>query len=150
MLTLKKNYELDPNQRYIDEGAGWGAEQMLKAGIPIFYRDGQYPETLKGNLFVKEFSSGAKYIVRMELTEDYRLLEEVFQTLKAVDTSGWSSEQLLQAGHPITYRDEQYSETMQGEFFVKEYKSGAKFIVRQFISEDGRLLEEKMKSLNPR
>jgi hypothetical protein len=36
MLTLEELYAQDPDQRIIDEGAGWGAEQMLKAGVPYF------------------------------------------------------------------------------------------------------------------
>lgn len=36
MITLEDIYKEDPTQRIIDEGAGWGAEQMLKAGVPIF------------------------------------------------------------------------------------------------------------------
>ncbi|TFF40122.1 hypothetical protein [Mucilaginibacter psychrotolerans] len=147
MVTLEDIYKDDPIEKGIDEDAGLGAEAMLKAGIPIFYRDEQYPETLKGNLFIKEFSIGTKHLVRMELTADYRLLEEVVVILKEVDVSGWSNEQLLKAGHPITYSDEQYPETMMGELFVREYKTGAKSIVRRFISEDGRALEEKIRSL---
>jgi hypothetical protein len=84
MLTLEEIYALDPNQRYIDEGAGWGAEQMLKAGVPIFYRDEQYPETMQGELFVKEYTSGAKFIVRKQLTDDLRLLEEIIRPLNAL------------------------------------------------------------------
>lgn len=84
MLTIEEIYALDPNQRYIEEGAGWGAKQMLKVGIPIFYRDEQYPETLKGEFFVKEYTSGAKFIVRKHLTEDLRLLEEVIRPLNAL------------------------------------------------------------------
>ena len=84
MLTLEEIYAQDPNQKVIDEGAGWGAEQMLKAGIPIFYRDEQYPETMEGNLFVKEYTSGAKFIVKKELTDDFRLLEETIRSLNAL------------------------------------------------------------------
>ncbi|MEB0248594.1 MULTISPECIES: hypothetical protein [unclassified Mucilaginibacter] len=84
MLTLEEIYAQDPNQKVIDEGAGWGAEQMLKAGVPIFYRDEQYPETMQGNLFVKEFTSGAKFIVKKELTDDLRLLEETIRQLNAL------------------------------------------------------------------
>ncbi|MBS1532096.1 MAG: hypothetical protein JSU01_17475 [Bacteroidetes bacterium] len=81
MITLEDIYKEDPTQRIIDEGAGWGAEQMLKAGVPIFYRNEKYPETLKGDLFVKEYPNGAKFLVRKELTTDYRLLEEIIKPL---------------------------------------------------------------------
>ena len=81
MISLDEIYDEDPNQRIIDEGSGWGAEQMLKAGIPIYYRDEGYPETLEGNLFVKEYTSGAKFLVRTELTEDFRVLEETIKAL---------------------------------------------------------------------
>jgi hypothetical protein len=81
MITLEDIYKEDPTQRIIDEGAGWGAEQMLKAGVPIFYRNERYPETLKGDLFVKEYPNGAKFLVRKELTSDYRLLEEIIKPL---------------------------------------------------------------------
>ena len=81
MITLEDIYKEDPTQRIIDEGAGWGAEQMLKAGVPIFYRNENYPETLKGDLFVKEYPNGAKFLVRKELTSDYRLLEEIIKPL---------------------------------------------------------------------
>jgi hypothetical protein len=81
MTTLEDIYKEDPTQRIIDEGAGWGAEQMLKAGVPIFYRNEKYPETLKGDLFVKEYPNGAKFLVRKELTSDYRLLEEIIKPL---------------------------------------------------------------------
>ncbi|RFZ92207.1 hypothetical protein D0C36_12265 [Mucilaginibacter conchicola] len=84
MVTLEDIYKNDPLQKVIDEGAGWGAEQMLKAGVPIFYRDEQYPETMSGELFVKEYSSGAKFIVRKHLTEDLRLLEEIIRPLNAL------------------------------------------------------------------
>ena len=79
MTTLEDIYKEDPTQRIIDEGAGWGAQQMLKAGVPIFYRNEKYPETLKGDLFVKEYPNGAKFLVRKELTSDYRLLEEMIK-----------------------------------------------------------------------
>jgi hypothetical protein len=81
MMTLEEIYKEDPTQRIIDEGAGWGAEQMLKAGVPIFYRNEKYPESLKGDLFVKEYPNGAKFLVRKELTSDYRLLEEIIKPL---------------------------------------------------------------------
>ena len=81
MTTLEDIYKEDPTQRIIDEGAGWGAEQMLKAGVPIFYRNEKYPETLDGDLFVKEYPNGAKFLVRKELTSDYRLLEEIIKQL---------------------------------------------------------------------
>lgn len=81
MITLEDIYKEDPTQRIIDEGAGWGAQQMLKAGVPIFYRNEKYPETLKGDLFVKEYPNGAKFLVRKELTSDYRLLEEIIKPL---------------------------------------------------------------------
>ena len=80
-MTLEEIYKEDPTQRIIDEGAGWGAEQMLKAGVPIFYRNEKYPESLKGDLFVKEYPNGAKFLVRKELTSDYRLLEEIIKPL---------------------------------------------------------------------
>jgi hypothetical protein len=81
MMTLEEIYKEDPTQRIIDEGAGWGAEQMLKAGVPIFYRNEKYPETLKGDLFVKEYPNGAKFLIRKELTSDFRLLEEIIKPL---------------------------------------------------------------------
>jgi len=81
MTTLEDIYKEDPTQRIIDEGAGWGAEQMLKAGVPIFYRNEKYPESLKGDLFVKEYPNGAKFLVRKELTSDFRLLEEIIKPL---------------------------------------------------------------------
>ena len=81
MTTLEDIYKEDPTQRIIDEGAGWGAQQMLKAGVPIFYRNEKYPETLKGDLFVKEYPNGAKFLVRKGLTSDYRLLEEIIKPL---------------------------------------------------------------------
>ena len=81
MITLEDIYKEDPTQRIIDEGAGWGAQQMLKAGVPIFYRNEKYPETLKGDLFVKEYPNGAKFLIRKELTSDYRLLEEIIKPL---------------------------------------------------------------------
>lgn len=83
MTTLEDIYKEDPTQRIIDEGAGWGAQQMLKAGVPIFYRNERSPETLKGDLFVKEYPNGAKFLVRKELTSDYRLLEEIIKPLKS-------------------------------------------------------------------
>lgn len=84
MVTLEEIYKEDPIERGIDEDAGLGAEAMLKAGIPIFYRDEQYPETLEGELFVKEYTSGAKFIVRKHLTADFRLLEETIRPLNAL------------------------------------------------------------------
>lgn len=81
MITREDIYKEDPTQRIIDEGAGWGAQQMLKAGVPIFYRDEKYPETLKGDLFVKQYPNGAKFLMRKELTSDYRLLEEIIKPL---------------------------------------------------------------------
>ncbi|QQL49776.1 hypothetical protein [Mucilaginibacter ginkgonis] len=84
MLTLEEIYEQDPTQRIIDEGAGWGAQEMLKAGVPIFYRDEAFPETMDGDLFVKEYPNGAKFIVRKILTEDYRLLEEKIRLINKI------------------------------------------------------------------
>ena len=81
MITLEDIYKEDPTQRIIDEGAGWGAEQMLKAGVPIFYRDERYPETMTADLFVKEYPNGLKFLVRKELTSDNRLLEEIIKPL---------------------------------------------------------------------
>ena len=81
MVTLEEIYKQEPIEKGIDEDAGLGAEAMLKAGIPIFYRDELYPETLKGELFVKEFTSGAKFIVRKHLTEDLRLIEETIRAI---------------------------------------------------------------------
>lgn len=81
MITLEEIYEEDPTQRIIDEGAGYGAEEMLKAGVPIYYRDEAYPETMNGNLFVKEYPNGAKFLIRKELTDDLRLLEEQIKLL---------------------------------------------------------------------
>lgn len=81
MITLEELYEQDPIEKGIDEDAGLGAAAMLRAGIPIFYRDEQYPETMDGELFVKEYTSGAKFIVRKQLTEDLRLLEETIRPL---------------------------------------------------------------------
>lgn len=80
-MTLEDIYKEDPTQRIIDEGAGWGAEQMLKAGVPIFYRDEKYPETMDGNLFVKEYPNRLKFLVKKELTSDNRLLEEIIKPL---------------------------------------------------------------------
>jgi hypothetical protein len=80
-FTLKQLYKEDPIQRVIDEGKGWGAQQMLKAGVPIYYRNDKYPETMEGDLFVKEYPDGLKFLVRKELTNDYRLLEEVIRPL---------------------------------------------------------------------
>lgn len=82
MMTLEEIYTEDPTQRIIDEGAGWGAEEMLKAGVPIFYRDEKYPETMSGDLFVKKYPNGIKFLVRKILTEDYRLLEEQIKKLE--------------------------------------------------------------------
>jgi hypothetical protein len=84
MITLEEIYEQDPTQRIIDEGADYAAKEMLKAGIPIFYRDEASPETMTGNLFVKEYTSGAKFIVRKELTHDLRLLEEIIKPLNSL------------------------------------------------------------------
>ncbi|MFD1258394.1 hypothetical protein ACFQ3S_16430 [Mucilaginibacter terrae] len=70
MMTLEEIYELDPTQRIIDEGADWVAKEMLKAGLPIYYRSEDYPETLKGSLFIKEYPNGAKLLIRKILTED--------------------------------------------------------------------------------
>lgn len=84
MMTLEEIYAEDPTQRIIDEGADWGAKQMLKAGVPIYYRSEEYPETMTGNLFVKEYPNGAKFIIRKELTEDLRLLEEQVRLLNAI------------------------------------------------------------------
>ncbi len=81
MKTLEEIYEEDPTQRIIDEGAGFGAEEMLKAGVPIYYRDEAYPETMEGNFFVKEYPNGAKFLIRKELTADNRLLEEQVKLL---------------------------------------------------------------------
>jgi hypothetical protein len=81
MITLEDIYKEDPTQRIIDEGAGWGAEQMLKAGVPIFYRDEKYPETMDGDLFVKEYPNRLKFLVKKELTSDNRLLEEIIKPL---------------------------------------------------------------------
>ncbi|AMR30884.1 hypothetical protein A0256_05325 [Mucilaginibacter sp. PAMC 26640] len=81
MVTLEEIYKQEPIEKGIDEDAGLGAEAMLKAGIPIFYRDELYPETLKGELFVKEYTSGAKFIVRKHLTEDLRLIEETIRAI---------------------------------------------------------------------
>jgi len=68
MMTLEEIYEEDPTQRIIDEGADWGTQQMLKAGLPIFYRSEEYPETMDSNLFVKGYPNRAKMLVRMILT----------------------------------------------------------------------------------
>jgi hypothetical protein len=84
MVTLEEIYKDDPIEKGIDEDAGLGAEAMLKAGIPIFYRDEEYPETLEGELFVKEYTSGAKFIVRKHLTPDLRLLEETIRPLNVL------------------------------------------------------------------
>jgi hypothetical protein len=80
-FTLKQLYKEDPIQRVIDEGKGWGAQQMLKAGVPIYYRNEKYPETKSGNLFVKEYPDGLKFLVKKELLEDYTLTEEVVKPL---------------------------------------------------------------------
>lgn len=89
MVTLEEIYKEDPTQRIIDEGAGWGAEQMLKAGVLIFYRDEKFPETMEGELFVKEYPNGARFLVRMILTEDYRLLEEMIKYLDDSPNRYW-------------------------------------------------------------
>jgi hypothetical protein len=81
MITLEEIYEQDPTQRIIDEGADFAAKEMLKAGVPIFYRSEDYPETMNGDLFVKEYTTGAKFLVKFELTADYRLLEERIKSL---------------------------------------------------------------------
>lgn len=81
MKTLEEIYEEDPDQRIIDEGADYGAKQMLKAGVPIFYRNEAYPETMEGDLYVKEYPNGVKFLVRKELTADLRLLEEMIRPL---------------------------------------------------------------------
>jgi len=81
MITLEEIYEMDPTQRIIDEGAGHAAQEMLKAGVPIYYRDEEYPETMQGNFFVKEYTSGAKFLIKKELTPDNRLLEEIIKPL---------------------------------------------------------------------
>ncbi len=83
-MTLEELYQKDPTQRVIDEGADWGAKEMLKAGVPIYYRSEKYPETMDGDLFVKEYPNGAKFIVRQELTADHRLLEEQLRLLNAI------------------------------------------------------------------
>jgi hypothetical protein len=84
MMTLEEIYELDPTQRIIDEGADWGAKKMLNAGLPIYYRSEDYPETMDGDLFVKEYPNGAKFIIRKELTADFRLLEEQVRLLNEI------------------------------------------------------------------
>ncbi len=81
MLTPEEIQELEETQKIIDEGAGWGAQQALKSGIPIFYRADEYPETRDGNLFVKEYPNGVKFLVRKTLTADNRLLEEMIKPL---------------------------------------------------------------------
>jgi hypothetical protein len=63
-MTLKELYKEDPIQRVIDEGARCGAQQMLNAGVPIFYRSDKYPETKSGNLFIKELPNGLKFLVK--------------------------------------------------------------------------------------
>ena len=83
MVTIEEIYQHDPIEKGIDEDAGLGAAAMLKAGIPIFYRDEEYPETLKGEFYVKEYTGGAKFIVRKYLTDDFRLLEETIRPLNA-------------------------------------------------------------------
>jgi hypothetical protein len=39
---------------------------------------------------------------------------------------------------------------MDGNLFVKEYRNGAKMLVRKILTEDLRLLEEQIKLLNTR
>jgi hypothetical protein len=39
---------------------------------------------MEGNLFVKEYTSGAKFIVKKVLTDDLRLLEETIRPLNAL------------------------------------------------------------------
>jgi hypothetical protein len=73
------------------EGASWGSRHMLRAGVPIFYRDCQYPETKDGALFVKQYPNGAKFLVRKTLTDDYRLLEEEVKFLDK-DVVDWLEE----------------------------------------------------------
>lgn len=82
MVTLEEIYKEDPTQLIIDEGADWGAKEMLKAGVPIFYRDEKFPETIDGDLFVKEYPNGVKMLVRKILTKDFRLLEEQIKVLE--------------------------------------------------------------------
>jgi len=57
---------------------------MLKAGVPIYYRSEDYPETMSGVLFVKEYPNGAKFIIRKELIDDLRLLKEQVRLLNAI------------------------------------------------------------------
>ena len=47
MLTPEEIQELEETQRIIDEGADFGAKQMLSAGVPIFYRDEAFPGNFK-------------------------------------------------------------------------------------------------------
>jgi len=52
--------------------------------VPIYYRSEDYPETMSGVLFVKEYPNGAKFIIRKELTDDLRLLKEQVRLLNAI------------------------------------------------------------------
>ena len=65
MKTLEEIYEEDPTQRIIDEGAGFAAEQSLKDGYPITYRDEEYPEYI-----VQENPDGKRFYIDVEIIFD--------------------------------------------------------------------------------
>lgn len=81
IFTLKQLYKEDPIEGLIDEGKSWGAQQMLKAGVPVYYRNKKYPEMLNGDLFVREFPDDLKFLAGKELTAVYHLIEEVIRSL---------------------------------------------------------------------
>ena len=62
MKTLEEIYEEDPTQRIIDEGAGYAAEQSLKDGYWITYRDEEYPEYT-----VREYPDGRRFLIDLEI-----------------------------------------------------------------------------------
>lgn len=62
MKTLEEIYEEDPTQRIIDEGAGYAAEQSLKDGYSITYRDEEYTEYI-----VRELPNGKRFYIDLEI-----------------------------------------------------------------------------------
>ena len=67
MKTLEEIYVEDPTQRIIDEGAGYAAEQSLKDGYWITYRDEEYPEYI-----VQERPDGKRFYIDIEILYDAR------------------------------------------------------------------------------
>jgi len=65
MKTLEEIYEEDPTQRIIDEGAGYAAEQSLKDGYSITYRDEEYTEYI-----VQEQPDGRRFYIDIEIVYD--------------------------------------------------------------------------------